>query len=595
MKTQLAVISGIRSGTVFPLAPGEFVIGRDEAAHLHLPDEYVALRHCIVTVGPDRCFIQDCGSLNGTRVNGKRITGSHELHHGCQILIGASELLFLAESDNVIPESTVELDSTPMDPQLAEMPMGGDSTFQALAAMLEFLRVLRLAQHKSLLIRQKILQFLLEKTPAERGAMLLKDSTGMIQSISVDRRYPLRPVRMSKAMMDRVVRDGVAMMSPSAICIPLQGSDGCFGVIHVATSDRNVPFDEHHFELMIMIAGAGGLALEQAMQLELMQAENSLLKRDMEMRTEIVGESAAITRLGAQIARVASTDSTVLIQGETGTGKELIARSVHQNSRRSAGPFIAINCGAITESLLESELFGHEKGAFTGAVMQKKGKFELASGGTLFLDEVGELPTSLQVKLLRVLQEREIERLGGTKTIKLNVRLIAATNRDLEAEVERGAFRRDLLYRLKVVTIVPPPLRECDDDIVRLARHFVARFSREMVSPVRGISPEAEKMLKRYDWPGNVRQLQNFMERAVVFCKTEMVLPEDLPEEFTRPQKSFAAAASLSLQDATDAAQRDAIQKALKQTGGDLKEAAKLLDLNPTYIYRVVKRLGLQH
>jgi hypothetical protein len=260
-------------------------------------------------------------------------------------------------------------------------------------------------------------------------------------------------------------------------------------VIHVATTDAAMPFQAHDFELMSVISAVGGGAFEDAARMERLEIENKALKRDMEMRSEIVGESDAITRLGAQIAQVAATDSTVLIQGETGTGKELIARAVHQNSRRSAGPFIAINCGAITESLLESELFGHEKGAFTGAVMQKKGKFELASGGTLFLDEVGELPTSLQVKLLRVLQEREIERLGGTKTIKLNVRLIAATNRDLEAEVARGAFRRDLLYRLKVVTIVPPPLRECGDDIVRLARHFVARFSREMVRHVRGISP----------------------------------------------------------------------------------------------------------
>jgi transcriptional regulator with GAF, ATPase, and Fis domain len=587
------VISGIRSGTVLPLTPGDFIIGRDEAADLHIPDDYVSLRHCIVSVGPDRCTIQDCGSLNGTRVNGKRITGSHELHHGCQIVIGTSELLFLAESDTVIPESTVEFDSSPVDPLLVEMPMDGGSTFEAFAAMMEFSRDLRLAQRKSLMIRQKILQFLLEKIPAERGALLLKDSTGMTHAMSADRRYPLRPVRMSKAMMDRVVRDGTAMMSPSTICIPLHGSDGCVGVIHVATSDPNATFDAHHFELMTMIAGVGGLALEQAMQLERMETENASLKRDMEIRTEIVGSSDAIIKLGAQIRKVAATDSTVLIQGETGTGKELVARSVHQNSRRSTGPFIAINCGAITESLLESELFGYEKGAFTGAVIQKKGKFELASGGTLFLDEVGELPTSLQVKLLRVLQEREIERLGGTKTIKLNVRLIAATNRDLEAEVERGAFRRDLLYRLKVVTIVPPPLRECGDDIVRLARHFVARYSREMVRHVRGISPEAEQMLTSYDWPGNVRQLQNFMDRAVVFSKTDMVLPEDLPEEFTQSRRSFTPD-SFDLKAVADNAQRDLILKALRQSNGNWKEAAKLLGLNRTDIYRVAKRLGMQ-
>jgi transcriptional regulator with GAF, ATPase, and Fis domain len=376
------------------------------------------------------------------------------------------------------------------------------------------------------------------------------------------------------------------------ICIPLLGPvqemGGCLGVIHAATTDRTVPFDEHHFELMSVIAAVGGGALESAARMERMEIENSALKRDMEMRSEIIGDSDAITKLGAQIARVASTDSTVLIQGETGTGKELIARSVHQNSRRSAGPFVAINCGAITETLLESELFGYEKGAFTGAAAQKKGKFEMASGGTLFLDEVGELPLAIQVKLLRVLQEREIERLGGTKTIKVNIRLIAATNRDLEAEVARGVFRHDLLYRLKVVTIIPPPLRECGDDVLRLARHFAARYSREMVRHVRGISPEAEQMLLNFDWPGNVRQLQNFIEHAIVEASTELVRPEDLPKEL-----SAITAIPRTLQEITDAAQRDVIQKALRKTGGNAREAAKLLDLNPTYIYRLMKRLGM--
>ena len=593
VQLQIAVISGIRTGKVFSLTPGDFVIGRDEAADLHLADEYVSLRHCIVSVGPERYAIRDCGSLNGTRINDERITGSHPLHHGCKIGIGSSELLFLVESGTIGADSPVHFDSSPVDPLIERVSMDGNEGNTLHHAMREFTRELRFLLRNTSRIRQGMLRFLLAKTPAESIAMVLVDSAETFETFAINRRFPSKPVRISKAMVDRVYRGETAIMSPSIICIPLLGCEGCLGVIHVATTDAAMPFQAHDFELMSVIAAVGGGAFEDAARMERLEIENKALKRDMEMRSEIVGESDAITRLGAQIAQVAATDSTVLIQGETGTGKELIARAVHQNSRRSAGPFIAINCGAITESLLESELFGHEKGAFTGAVMQKKGKFELASGGTLFLDEVGELPTSLQVKLLRVLQEREIERLGGTKTIKLNVRLIAATNRDLEAEVARGAFRRDLLYRLKVVTIVPPPLRECGDDIVRLARHFVARFSREMVRHVRGISPEAEQMLKSYDWPGNVRQLQNFMERAIVVGSTDMVLPADLPVELTQPLKNFTAAASASFQDITDTAQRHALQKALEQTDGNLKEAAKLLGLNPTYIYRVVKRLGL--
>jgi Nif-specific regulatory protein len=592
MQPQIAVISGNRSGGVFSLAQGDFVIGRDEAADLQIADEFVSLRHCIVSVSPGRYAIQDCGSLNGTRLNGERITGRQLLQHGYQIGIGAAELLFLLEPA-AGTDSVVHFDVSGVDPAAMPVSMDGNPLHQA---MLEFTRELRFLHRNASLIRQKMLQFLFTKIPAECAAIVLVDNSDGLQfeSLAVDRKHSGRPVRVSKAMVERVYREGIAMMSSSVICIPMQGFDRRLGVIHVLTTDRNALFDASHFELLTVIATVGGSALEQSERIARMETENSALKRDMEMRSDIIGDSEAITKLGAQIARVAGTDSTVLIQGETGTGKELIARSVHQNSRRSAGPFVAINCGAITETLLESELFGYEKGAFTGAAAQKKGKFEMASGGTLFLDEVGELPLAIQVKLLRVLQEREIERLGGTKTIKVNIRLIAATNRDLDAEVARNAFRHDLLYRLKVVTIVPPPLRECGDDIVRLARHFVARFSREMVRNVRGISPETERRLKGYHWPGNVRQLQNFMERAVVEATEDTVLPKDLPEELTKSRSNPVREASLNLKEVTDAAQRAAIEKAFSKTAGNWKEAAELLGLNRTDIYRVVKKLGIR-
>ena len=593
MLPQIAVISDIRSGGVFPLAKGDFVIGRGEDADVRLTDEFVSLRHCIVSVAPDRYLIQDCGSLNGTRLNGERITGRHQLHHGSQIGIGSFELLFLIASETAGADSPVHFDAAPIDSAAVRVSIGGDTLHQT---MVDFTKEIRFLRRNPSLMRQKMLQYLFTKIPAERAAIVLVDlSDGLqLETLAHDRKHPSAPVRVNKAMADRVYREGIAMMSPSLICIPLQGFDGRLGVIHAETADRTAPFETAHFELLTAIATVAGAALEHAARVERIEIENSALKRDMEMRTEIIGDSEAITRLGAQIAQVAATDSTVLIQGETGTGKELIARSVHQNSRRSAGPFVAINCGAITESLLESELFGHEKGAFTGAIAQKKGKFELASGGTLFLDEVGELPPALQVKLLRVLQEREIERLGGTKTIKVNIRLIAATNRDLDAEVARNAFRHDLLYRLKVVTIVPPPLRECGDDIVRLARHFVAPYSREMVRNVRGISVEAERMLKNYHWPGNVRQLQNFMERAIVVGSTDMVKPEDLPAELTKSTGNAVNATSLNLKEVTDAAQRAAIERAFSKSAGNWADAAKLLGRNRTDIYKVVKKLGMR-
>src|SRR5207253_4817365 len=252
----------------------------------------------------------------------------------------------------------------------------------------------------------------------------------------------------------------------------------------------------------------------------------------------IVGESPAIVKLLQMIARLAPRDTSVLILGESGTGKELVARALHRQSPRAAKPFAAINCAALTETLLESELFGHEKGAFTGAVAQKKGKLEAAEGGTVFLDEVGELAAPLQAKLLRVLQEREFERVGGTRPIKLDIRLIAATNVDLNEASRTGKFRQDLYYRLNVVSLEVPPLREHPQDIPLLAAYFIARYSEKVNRRVAGISPKARTCLLHYSWPGNVRELENAIERAVVLGSTELILPEDLPDSILEETSS---------------------------------------------------------
>jgi transcriptional regulator with GAF, ATPase, and Fis domain len=262
-----------------------------------------------------------------------------------------------------------------------------------------------------------------------------------------------------------------------------------------------------------------------------LNTRNQLLEAELAPRPSgIVGSSAAVLKLLELIARVAPQEATVLILGESGTGKELVARAIHAQSARRSGPFVAINCAALTESLLESELFGHEKGAFTGAAAQKKGKLELADGGTVFLDEIGEMAAVLQAKMLRVLQQREFERVGGTKTLPLDVRLIAATNRDLGAEAARGAFRTDLYHRLNVIALHMPPLRERREDIVPLARHFLELAAVRCGRRVDGFSAEAEQALQSYAWPGNVRELENAVERAVVLGETEQVLVDDLPE-----------------------------------------------------------------
>lgn len=342
--------------------------------------------------------------------------------------------------------------------------------------------------------------------------------------------------------------------------------------------------------VLTALATLASAALESVREIETLQVRNALLEERVE--SGILGESPTIHRLLQMVDRLAPLDTTVLVLGESGTGKELVARALHDKSARRQAPFVAINCAALTPSLLESELFGHEKGAFTDAGAQKKGKLEIADGGTVFLDEVGELAPELQAKLLRVLQQREFERVGGTKTLRLDVRLIAATNRDLSSEVKRGAFREDLYHRLNVVAIKTPPLRDRRDDIPLLARHFVSRAAARCGRRVDGISPEAEKCLTLYSWPGNVRELENAIERAVVLGEANQIFPEDLPESVldAAPVPEVAGA----FQSSVGGAKREAILRAWAEAGGDYKVAAKLLGLHPNSLLRLIRNLGLR-
>ena len=305
---------------------------------------------------------------------------------------------------------------------------------------------------------------------------------------------------------------------------------------------------------------------------------------------DMVGDSPAMRAVFDSIRKVAPRDSTVLISGETGTGKELAARAVHQNSGRASRPFVAVNCAALTESLLESELFGHEKGAFTGAVVTKKGKFEVADGGTIFLDEIGELAPALQAKLLRALQHHEFERVGGTRPIKVNVRVIAATNQDLQAAVSAGRFRQDLWYRLNVVGITMPPLRARRADIPMLAAHFVAKYSRGRAVE---LSSDAVEALRAYDWPGNVRELENAIERSVVLGGCNKIVADDLPEAVLVSSAARPPDGAAYHQAVLDVKRR-LILEAIERAGGNYTAAARLLGINPTYLHRLVNNLNLR-
>ncbi len=334
-------------------------------------------------------------------------------------------------------------------------------------------------------------------------------------------------------------------------------------------------------------------ALESSERLEWLEQENRRLREEINPDHNMVGESQRIREVFQLIAKVAPSDTTVMIRGESGTGKELVARAIHRNSLRASKPFVAINCAALTDTLLESELFGHEKGAFTGAIAQKKGKLEIAQGGTVFLDEMGELPLSLQARLLRVLQEREFERVGGTRPIKADIRLIAATNRDLESAIEAGGFRSDLYFRLNVVSLNVPSLRERREDIPLLANYFVAKYGQKCKRQVKGISAQARARLLNYDWPGNVRELENAIERAVVLGSTEFILPEDLPEA-VRETDLPANSSSRKLTDLMKEAKKRFILEAIEQTGGNITKAAELLDVHPNHLHWLIRTLKLK-
>ncbi|MGF1464637.1 MAG: sigma-54-dependent transcriptional regulator [Sandaracinaceae bacterium] len=327
-------------------------------------------------------------------------------------------------------------------------------------------------------------------------------------------------------------------------------------------------------------------------------------------RFDIIGQSAPMREIYDVIGKVADTPSTVLITGESGTGKELIARALHESSSRHDRPFIRVNCAAIPAELIESELFGYEKGAFTGAVTSKPGRFELADGGTLFLDEIGEIPVAMQVKLLRAIQESEFERVGGVKTLRVDARLVAATNRDLAEEIRAGRFREDLYYRLNVVQLRLPPLRERTDDIPLLVDHFVRQFRERLRKDVRGVSHAARAALVRYGWPGNIRELENVMERCMLFCDGDEIEVADLPPELrsstgvppVRPPRPSVPPSSSAppeglkeaVRQVTSQVERELIVRALRQTGGNVTHTARLLKISRKSLQTKMKELGLR-
>jgi Nif-specific regulatory protein len=396
--------------------------------------------------------------------------------------------------------------------------------------------------------------------------------------------------------LNRTPRPDLEKQEVSFLCVPIVLNRKATGAISVDLPFRS---DRDYDEVLRFLRLVASM-MAQAVKVERMAdterqrliEENIHLREELRERydfSHIIGNSGPMRRVYEQIAQVARTNTTVLIRGESGTGKELIAHAIHYNSPRSTKPFIKVSCAALPDSLIESELFGYEKGAFTGAQVRKKGRFELAEGGTLLMDEIGDVHLSTQVKLLRVLQEREFERLGGTESVKVDVRLIAATNKDLEKAIAANTFREDLHYRLNVFTIFVPPLRERKPDILLLADHFLEKYSVEHHKNIKRISTPAIDMLMSYHWPGNVRELQNIMERSVLVCDGGVIHGHHLPPTLQTAEAS-GTVTNVSLEEAVNAYEKDLIQDALKTSRGNRSKAAKLLGSTERIIsYKVRK------
>lgn len=558
MSARLAAISGKLKGAIFTLNEDPLVIGRETAANVCVADASVSRRHSKIEKKDDTFVITDLESLNGTFVNNVPVR-SRVLDHGDHVRIGESQFLFLtAEGEAQSKSNEVTLDEVQVVTGPTFQVRFDDAVYQMernLSVLMKVSTTINAIRGLDALL-ERLLELLFEVVPAQRGAILLTTAESLDNSLvfGLDREHGKgRTINVSRTIVQQVLREGVAVLASDAetqaqfatesfietrahsvMCVPLVMFDRKLGVLYLDTTVSNDKFNKDHLQLVTAIAGTAAVAIENARHFEWLEDENERLLADVNIEHNMVGESSAMQRVYQFISKIAPTDATVLIGGDSGTGKELAARAIHRNSKRAQKPFMAVNCAALTESLLESELFGHERGAFTGALVQKKGRFEIADGGTVFLDEIGELTPPLQVKLLRVLQEREFERVGGTLTIKVDVRVIAATNKNLEAAMAAGQFRHDLYYRLNVVQIEMPPLRERREDILLLASYFAEKYGARCNRKLKGISPNARARLLAYDWPGNVRELENAIERAVVLGTTDLILPEDFAGGFAR-------------------------------------------------------------
>jgi transcriptional regulator with GAF, ATPase, and Fis domain len=565
-------------------------IGSSDDNDIVLVDRAVSETHAFVRFDGRRFSVQSTVP-DGVVHAGRRKEGS-DLQHGDEFQIGGCRLRFLLHSE-----------ASPS----VQAPSAIAETYRQI---LEISRKLMMP-HDIHLLLEELMDGILSLTRADKGFLILSEGDDLVVKVS---RFPggqapvgelqpwsdsivanvlqsRKPIIVADALNDRVFGTSHSVVNLkvcSVMCVPMLVGEQLQGIIYVGNDNVVNLFTALHLEALTIFGAQAALIVARALALNELQIDNQRLRDRMEsMRFgSLIGSCDAMRAIYRKVEKVAATDVSVLITGETGTGKELIAREIHNRSERRKGPFVTINCGAIPENLLESELFGHARGAFTGAVVARSGKFQAADGGTLFLDEIGEMPLPLQVKILRALQERMVTRVGESRPEKVDIRIVAATHRNLPQMIAMGEFREDLYYRLNVVTLLLPALRERGDDVVVIARYLLERYREEYRTGPRTFSREAIAAIRRYSWPGNIRQLENHIKKAVILSETASIRPEDLdlPSDQTAEVKPLA--------EAREDWQRQYITDVLALNNGNRTKTARDLGVDPRTVFRFLEKEG---
>jgi len=627
-------------GDVFPLLPARrYVVGRATECDIVLRDDLGSRRHAELVHGSIGWTILDGGSTNGSYVNDARVAKTHRLTSGDEVRFGRSHFLFVSTlSDLPAPPDagTVNDDGDrlsitrrqsqtrylPSPPAaggtLTESPAGGVPVPPRPpggegVAVLYRLAVEMASATDLAVLANLVLVAVSRATPAEVAAVLTLRAGGDLELTAhrIRSTGPSTYHKVSSMVSHEVLTSGQAVLAEdvgavqhlknrdsitdlratSLICAPVEADGRVLGLLHLYCTGERGRLTPDDLEFTLAAARQLGVVWQSLLRQSGLSVENEVLKEQLHLESELVGGSGPLKAIESQIARVAGTKTTVLIRGESGVGKELVARALHFNSPRRDRPFVCLNCAALTESLLESELFGHEKGAFTGATERMRGKFESADQGTIFLDEIGEMAPNTQAKLLRVLEGQAFERVGGNVPIRVDVRVVAATNRPLEDGIRDGTFRKDLYFRLQVVQIDVPPLRDRADDVPVLADHFLKRFTRETGRKIKGFTPAAVKKLQAYHWPGNVRELRNAIERAVALATAATLEDADI---WLSPLEGEGVGAARYEPISLAEIERRHIERTLEHTGWNKSKAAEILSVERSTLDRKIKAYDLK-